>query len=528
MKLIPLLTLLILSCQQPEQKTIAAVPANASSLNDSIPPKEIAGNFNAESQLKFDSTELNKFLGRYPAFKSYLADYQKFYGPRNYSYAWHNTNGMIEQSGILYSRIIDQKDNGINDSVPYFQDYAAMMEETSKDISPARELMLTGQYLVYARKVITGTSTDTRSIDWYIPRKKTDYASLLDTLLKGDTSMIGRLIFPQYYLLREKLQAYYAIEKKGSWVSIRTDKKKFQFGDSASEIKDIRKKLYLSGDINSDNGSAIFDSILFKGIQEFQRRYGLKEDGIAGSGVLKEMSAPLSKRIEQVLINMERCRWLPGDTEDNYLMVNIPQFKLLAVEKNKIAWSCNVVVGKETNETVIFKGDMKYVVFSPYWNVPPSIIKKEIQPGMKRNSNYLASHNMEWNDGKVRQKPGPNNSLGLVKFLFPNSYNIYLHDSPAKSLFNEDRRAFSHGCIRVGEPKRLAEYLLRDNVDWPKDKIWNAMNSGKEQYVTLNNTIPVYIVYLTAFVDDKGKLNFREDIYKRDEKLKAMMFTQKQ
>jgi len=164
-------------------------------------------------------------------------------------------------------------------------------------------------------------------------------------------------------------------------------------------------------------------------------------------------------------------------------------------------------------------------VLSPYWNVPQSIVQKEIVPGMRRNKNYLASHNMEWNNGKVRQKPGPKNSLGLVKFLFPNSYNIYLHDTPSKSLFNEDKRAFSHGCIRVSEPRRLAEYLLRNNPAWPKEKIWEGMNSGNEQFITLEPTVPVYVVYFTAFVDHNGKLNFREDIYKRDEKLASMLFS---
>jgi murein L,D-transpeptidase YcbB/YkuD len=195
------------------------------------------------------------------------------------------------------------------------------------------------------------------------------------------------------------------------------------------------------------------------------------------------------------------------------------------MENDSMVFSCNVVVGKATNKTVIFRGDMKYVVFSPYWNVPNSIINKEIIPAMRRNPNYLAKHNMEYyNGGKIRQKPGPNNSLGLVKFLFPNSFNIYLHDTPSKSLFNEDKRAFSHGCIRVSEPFQLAKYLLRHTDNWTDEKIRAAMNSGNEQYVTLKKTVPVYLVYFTAFVDPKGKLNFRDDIYGRDTELKKMLF----
>jgi murein L,D-transpeptidase YcbB/YkuD len=186
---------------------------------------------------------------------------------------------------------------------------------------------------------------------------------------------------------------------------------------------------------SANNESEVFDSTLYLGVREFQRRYGLQQDGVVGPGVLKEMSEPLSKRMEQVMVNMERCRWVENETGEKYLVVNIPQFQLTAYKGNNIEWSCPVVVGKTTNKTVIFKGDMKCVVFSPYWNVPPSIINKEILPGMKKNRQYLEKHNMEWNNGKVRQRPGPQNSLGLVKFLFPNSFNIYLHDTPSKSLF---------------------------------------------------------------------------------------------
>jgi murein L,D-transpeptidase YcbB/YkuD len=194
-------------------------------------------------------------------------------------------------------------------------------------------------------------------------------------------------------------------------------------------------------------------------------------------------------------------------------------------EKGKRMFAMNIVAGSSQNQTVVFTGDLKYVVFSPYWNVPPSIIKKEILPGMKRNPNYLARHNMEWNGGKVRQKPGPNNSLGKVKFLFPNSYNIYLHDTPAKSLFDEPKRAFSHGCIRLADPRKLAIWALRNQPEWTEDKIDKAMNAGKEKYVTLKSTVPVFLGYFTAWVDEEGKLNFRDDIYGHDKKLAEHLFS---
>jgi murein L,D-transpeptidase YcbB/YkuD len=222
---------------------------------------------------------------------------------------------------------------------------------------------------------------------------------------------------------------------------------------------------------------------------------------------------------------MERLRWMPVDTSSSgeFILVNIPEYKLHYFENRKDAWSCNVVVGRPATKTVIFSGKMQYVVFSPYWNVPPSIINKEIKPGMKRNPNYLAAHNMEWNGGRVRQKPGPSNSLGLVKFLFPNSNNIYLHDTPSKSLFERESRAFSHGCIRVSKPRDLAIRVLRRNPEWTPDKIDAAMHAGKEKYVTLTKTIPVYIGYFTAFLDADGQLSFRTDVYKRDDRMLQML-----
>ena len=220
---------------------------------------------------------------------------------------------------------------------------------------------------------------------------------------------------------------------------------------------------------------------------------------------------------------MERSRWVPEAIEKDYLLINIPAYKLYVFENDSLAFDMNVVVGKSQNKTVIFNGDMKYIVMSPYWNVPYSILKNEVLPGIKRNRNYLTRHNMEWNGNSVRQKPGPNNSLGLVKFLFPNSHSIYLHDTPSKSLFNETNRAFSHGCIRLAEPKKLAVYLLRNDPKWTEEAITAAMNAGKEQYVTLTKTIPVFISYFTAWVGNDGKLNLRKDVYNRDSRLAEMI-----
>jgi murein L,D-transpeptidase YcbB/YkuD len=387
--------------------------------------------------------------------------------------------------------------------------------------------LLTTNFFRFARRAYQGKNgTDAKELEWFIPRKKIDPAAFLDSMLanKGKNLSAYEPVNRQYNLLKEQLLRYYEIEKKGAWMPVTANKKSYTLNDSSAVLTNIKKHLFLMGDLAAEDTTALFTKKLETAVRSFQKRFGLKDDGNIGASFIKELNTPLKNRIQQLLVNMERIRWMPADLSTDYLLVNIPEYKLHVYEKGKYAWNMNVVTGSVTNSTVIFMGDLKYVVFSPYWNVTPGIIKNEIVPGMARNKNYLASHRMEWNNGAVRQLPGPSNSLGLVKFLFPNSYNIYLHDTPAKSLFKENKRAFSHGCIRLGEPKRLAQYLLRNDAAWDSVKISNAMHAGKEKYVTLKETVPVLIGYFTAWVDREGKLNFREDIYGHDKKMRERLF----
>ena len=220
---------------------------------------------------------------------------------------------------------------------------------------------------------------------------------------------------------------------------------------------------------------------------------------------------------------------MPSRPSGDLILVNIPEFVLHVYDgKNKV-FDINVVVGKEGHNTMMFTGDLNQVVFSPYWNVPPSITRNEILPALAKDPGYLARNNMEQvgMEGdlpKIRQLPGPDNSLGRVKFLFPNSFNIYFHDTNAKGLFNKDKRAYSHGCIRLEEPEKMAQYVLRKQPEWTPERMEEAMNSGVEKYVKVKDPIPVFITYYTAWVDDAGQLNFREDIYDHDKDLIARMF----
>lgn len=500
------------------------------------PPPDISlpGSFSTQTKLKFDSTEIAIFLKEFPKLSGYEKELRRFYQKRAYAFAWFDQQGILEQAGNLYNKIESIAEEGVSVQLLYEPELHRMMDDDSaigfrEKANPKLELMLTAQYFFYAKHIWTGLGVKgMQAVDWDLPRKKLSYESLLDSLLEVPSSdfMNHEPLYPQYALLKKHLKSYRIIEKQGGFIKLVADKKSYRLGDSSATVRLIRKRLLQSGDLASDNNSAVFDAELEAGIKTFQHRYGLKEDGIAGKNLLTEMNYPVEKRIEQLIVNMERCRWLPVAMRKDYFVVNIPEFRFHAYENDSLAWSMKVVVGKSIHQTAIFNGTMKYVVFAPYWNIPPGIMRNETLPALRRNRNYLVANHMEWNGNAIRQKPGPWNALGKVKFLFPNSHNIYLHDTPAKSLFEQDQRAFSHGCIRVEQPKRLAQYVLRHQPEWTEQRIDSAMNGEKELYVHLKHPIPVLIAYFTAWVDQDGYLNFRKDLYNKDSRLAKMIMEQ--
>jgi murein L,D-transpeptidase YcbB/YkuD len=258
------------------------------------------------------------------------------------------------------------------------------------------------------------------------------------------------------------------------------------------------------------------------------------------------MNIPVAERIRQIMINMERLRWFNApDSSMDFLVVNIPAYKLLVFEKGTLSWDMNVVVGTTANRTTIFKGMLSQIVFNPYWNVPESILWNEMLTNLQSNAaGYTQSQNLEvlrggriiepnsidWNDPeevssvRIRQRPGDQNSLGRIKFLFPNSFSIYLHDTPAKHLFNKNDRSFSHGCIRLEDARKLAGYLLEKDRSGDDIKIDNLLSGKKEISVRLKRPLPVFIVYFTSWVDENLKLHFRHDVYNNDKLLEKEMF----
>jgi murein L,D-transpeptidase YcbB/YkuD len=495
----------------------------------------IPGNFSGQSEAVFDSTQINRFLKSYPVFNTYADEINNFYKRRKYAYAWFENGKLIEQAGNLSNRILNLQNEGIDQVVPYQK----TLDSLISNINPQRpdvqaELMLTAQYFAFSKLAWQGMSNAvSQSARWYLPRKKVDYEQYLDSLLKepAKKTALAEPVYRQYELLRNYLKKYRDLDAQGNWPPIVLSAKIKQ-GDTSVMIPAIKKRLYQLEDFHSDALNNTFNDELMAAVKHFQNRHGLSASGLLNKETLAELNIPLKSRIEQLIVNMERSRWLPVRLNADYLAVNIPEFKLHVYHADSLLWSCNVVVGQTVHQTTIFYGEIRYVVFSPYWEVPPSIVRKEIVPEMKKHPDYLADHQMQVNgylEGLpvVRQLPGPKNSLGLVKFLFPNSYNIYLHDTPSKSLFGETARAFSHGCIRVQEPAKLAGFLLKDQQNWTPEKIDQAMHAGKEQYVTLQKKVPVFIAYFTAFIDREHQLNFRKDIYRLDGPLAAMLLSGK-
>jgi len=497
----------------------------------------IPGNFSGQTKSVMDSTLLNAFFESYPDVKNYAGTVRDFYRKRNYAFAWFDNGRIIEQADNLSNRVMNLQTDGIYKTIPYQKVLDSLlhgMNVKSNQLQPDTrlELMLTTQYFAFAKLAWGGMNTLTSdSAKWYVPRKKVNYNDYLDSLSKSPAKRLSadEPVYRQYELLRGFLKKYRALDASDHWLPVENNAL-IKPGDTAASLINIKIRLFRLEDFHGDTLSRSYDNELVAAVKQFQNRNGLQADGLLNKATIMAMNVPLKIRIKQILVNMERSRWLPVSLNSDYLAVNIPEFKLHVYHADSLLWSCNVVVGQSVHQTTVFYGEIKYVVFSPYWNIPQSIVLKEIIPGIKKDPDYIRKHDMEITSyqGKtpiVRQKPGPMNSLGLVKFLFPNSYDIYLHDTPMKSLFGETSRAFSHGCIRVVEPAKLTNFLLKNNDEWNPEKIDQAMHSGKERYVTLKQKVPVFIAYFTAFTDRNGLLNFRKDIYNLDDHLASMLIS---
>lgn len=468
---------------------------------------------------------------------------RSFYNSRNYQAAWFTDRGSLTSQARAFWNLHEQHFKLTGDSTIYYKTLHDRMERlVSADSSllPYRkqleqtDLALTEHFFHFARFAYAGR-LDPSKLQWYIPRKQVDAVRLLDSLVvhKGASLDDWEPVNPMYAKVRIALRRYYELQRHANNDSILLGKvKRLEMGDTGLLVQQLKIKLFHLGDLQDTAALRQFDIVLNAAVKRAQTRFGFSPNGIADMRLVNALNVPYRQRIEQLLINMERMRWVPREAKGSHIIVNIPEFKLHVLADTGKVFEMRIVVGKAGTNTVVFNDLLQYIVFSPYWNVPASIVRNEILPAMHRNPGYLVRKNMEQTGTAgglpiIRQKPGGSNSLGLVKFLFPNSYNIYFHDTPSKSLFGQDKRAFSHGCIRLAEPVKMAQWLLRDQPLWTIEKISEAMHQSKEKWVPVKQPVPVFISYFTAWVDRDGLLHFRDDIYGHDKEMAGQMFEKK-
>lgn len=537
--IILLISFLFLSCNNKELKQNLLLNINDTSLL-------------YLSNFKIDSAAIHIFLDKKNISDSVKIQVNQFYLNRNYTSAWLNDSGSKEAVFVFYNQLknhcynfadttlnnirLEHLINALNaDKVKFF---------SQKNNSKQLELELTTTFFKFARVAYSGSAKNLQNLEWFIPRQYKNYQLLLDSLItitKGKTT--NEPLNEYYFRLKNKLIHYRNIDKKGGLPLI-VFNKTLSIGSIDTTIITIKQYLFLISDLKINDKSNVFTDSLQHAVKLFQHRMGLIETGTIDSTTILELNKPLAFRVKQIMINMERLRWLPVTIEKNYILINIPEYKLHVFKNGKPVWATNIVVGKSATQTTIFKSNIFQIILNPYWGVPQSIANKEILPHLKNNPNYLKNNNMEVLSGNnvvnpnainwynyetrvpftFRQKPGKNNALGKIKFLFPNNYDIYLHDTPSKNKFENNQRAFSHGCIRVSEPKKLATYLLVDNTYWNTQKINNTLKTDKEVTIQLATSVPIYIVYFTCWVDNTGQLNFRNDLYDLDKKLATEIF----
>jgi murein L,D-transpeptidase YcbB/YkuD len=416
------------------------------------------------------------------------------------------------------------------------------------------DLFLTGTFFNYGTHLYSGR-LDPAVVDsgWFIAERRTgaDTLLLLGLTREKFPEMVEDLYprWAEYRRLVTALAEYRGLQARGGWDSIALPprlKLKLEPGATDSLVPLVRRRLLATGELGGPAASdpLLYDSVLAGAVALFQERHGLETDSVIGRGTIEAMNVPVEMRIGQIELNMERYRWLPDHLGDRYILVNVPDYHLYAYDEGKEVFQMRVVVGKDfENPTPVFADSMSYLVFRPYWNVPARILKEEIIPAARKDTGYIAKNNYEIIRGRavvnadsidwknldtakvnfyVRQKPGPLNSLGLVKFMFPNQFDVYLHDTPARSLFRRAGRAASHGCIRVERPEQLAQFALARNPEWDLQKIRTAMRRDTSQQVGLRQKVPVYIVYFTSFVRD-GVVRFRSDLYGTDRRAIARL-----
>lgn len=512
----------------------------------------------AMEKFRIDPALISSFLQSHPEFFKDSTLVRRFYRHRNFQAAWLDSDGFISKTFsffLLFEKHLAEHPedslvlNALKSEVNRLKDSAAFHLNTATILKT--DLLLSAGYFYFARKEYNGYGTPVRfALDWNIPREGINYDEWLDSLLSAsdEHSFRSEPVYFMYGKLRDQLIAYQKLTREESWEPLVCDSGKIRPGDRSALLPGIKHRLFLLGDLGGADSTDRADDALVTAVRRYQERMGLSPDGVIGKEFMESINIPLEQRLRQIRMNMERCRWLPSRIPEPYIEINLPEFRIRFFEGDTTMWTCKAIVGKPGSMTSIFKGNLEYVVFSPYWNIPLSILEGELLADIRNDPEYLVRRQMQVVNDKIppeiidpktidwttmtaqnfpytiRQKPGASNSLGWVKFLFPNKYSIYMHDTPEKRLFEKPKRAFSHGCIRISEPEKMASFLLKGDTAWTQERIKEVMYGGKEKYVKIKKEIPVFVVYLTAWVDENGLLNFRDDVYGYDERLGEVMF----
>ncbi len=503
---------------------------------------------------------------RWANFTDYRADVKEFYAAGGNSLAWIQ-NGKASPQAVAMILLFQQAaSKGLNP-----EDYdasrwdarLARLQPTAprpSDTDLAHiDLTLTVSAMRYISDLHIGRVNPQHfKFGLTVGPRKYDLAEELRTqvLPASDIAAVLAKVEPNYDGYRRAEDALATYSKMASAPDaplIPVPQKGVRPGNSLAAMPQLVARLRQLGDLPANAGvpanSTAYNGAVVAAVKTFQRRHGLDIDGVLGKGTVTQMNVPLKTRVQQLDLTLERYRWIPPDFPEPPIVVNIPEFRLRTLRRQPAKYlTMAVIVGKAMRtQTPVFANQMKYLIFRPYWLVPTSILRNELIPKTLRDPDYLADHDFEVVDGngdvvpslpasddlisglrsgdyRVRQKPGPKNALGLVKFIFPNEYNVYLHSTPEQELFSKARRDFSHGCIRVEKPDELAAWVLRDRPEWTIDKIQAAMKTGDDNLqVNLAKPIPVLILYSTAVVEPDGEVRFFDDIYGHDKSLAKVL-----
>lgn len=488
-----------------------------------------------------------------PNFSDYKKHFVAVYEASSYAPLWLRSDGLSPQGSGVIQAVEASEQKGLTpadyDASKWPQRVEAL--KTASDVEKADfDAALTVAAMRYISDLHIGRVNPKKfnfGID--VETKKYDLPTFVfQTVVNAaDVRAVLEGVEPAYDGYRRTegaLKHYQELAAQGDGASIPAVTKSVGVGETYPGIAPLVARLKQLGDMPAGTDPQLYDDSVAEAVKHFQQRHGLTTDGKLTTATIRELNTPLASRVRQLEYALERWRWMPLEFPQPPVVVNIPEFRLRAFEgEQKVGVRMNVVVGKAApTQTPVFTDNIRYIVFRPYWNVPPSIIRSSVIPGINRGgSGYLAKEQFEVTGGcsgadlvaglrsgkcSVRQKPGPKNSLGLIKFIFPNSNNVYLHSTPATQLFSQSRRDFSHGCIRLERPAELAGFLLRnqDGGKWTEATAQQAMDSGSDnRTVNLVTTVPVLILYVTAVVEEDGSVAFFNDIYGHDRKLDAVL-----